>query len=339
MSLFLRGRSLSLSVGIDASASGGSGVSCRRLRVCAHAGAHLGEPRAFLFGLALALLRIRREDHGRAVRIVDEVALDQTLEVAALVGETGLDRGERLLERERRERIAVVEPSLQGPQHDGDAAGKAAGVVLAQRKFDRIEGGFDFQRIDAIFGECSQRVENERLDLVRIGGVDVLQPDRERDLPQVVVDAPTGNVLAKAGVDQRLVKWRSRGADHDLLQHADAYGSLLVLDLVQHPIDGHHRLAGVRFDLARGIGARYLLRRVEPRLQRDRPVDLDRLKLAQARIEEPQPLLGIIVAVEEQTRRGRMVVLLVKSLEPGVGQVRDILGVAAGIDAIGRLGE
>ena len=139
-----------------ASASGESGVSCMRLSVCVAsttasrsaslmAGARLGEPRLFLLRLALGLLLVRPQDQDGAVRVVDEMAADEVLEIALAAGHARLDGGERRLEGERRQRIAPMQPGAQRPQHEDDAARERAGVVLAQMKLDGVERGFERQ--------------------------------------------------------------------------------------------------------------------------------------------------------------------------------------------------
>ena len=124
--LLRRGRSASVSAGMVASASGGSGVSCMRLSarassaIAARSAAVIdararASRSALLLRLALGLLRIRPQDQRGAVAVADEMAADQVLEIAP-GGDPRLDRGERRLEGERRQRIAIVQPGLQCAQ-------------------------------------------------------------------------------------------------------------------------------------------------------------------------------------------------------------------------------
>ena len=73
-------------------------------------------------------------------------------------------------------------------------------------ELDRVDRRPCCERVDAGLGEAVQRVENERLDLRGVVGVDVLQPCREHHLAQAAVEPVTGGAAAEAGVDQRLVE-------------------------------------------------------------------------------------------------------------------------------------
>jgi len=88
----------------------------------AHHGACLRESRFLFFGLALSLVGIRPQQNRGSVRIGDEVACDQSFEIALAGSHPGLDRGQRCIEREPRQRVTAVEPVVQRAEQDRDAA-------------------------------------------------------------------------------------------------------------------------------------------------------------------------------------------------------------------------
>ena len=317
---------------------------------CGHRRPHTREPLRLLFRFPLALLAIRPQQQGDAVAIADEMAPEQVLEIAP-GGDARLDGGERCLEGERRQRIAIAHPGGQCPEHERDAARERVGVALAQAELDGVERGRDGRRIDAVSGELADRVVDQALDLVGIGGIDALEADRERRLAQNLCQAGLGQTFSQPGIDQGLVERRGRGAEQDLPQDLEAECRFGVRDLLDHPADVDHQLTGrrpERMRLAlvgpgllrpRRIGVRQPPGRAKTRLQRHGEVDVDTGELGQPVVDQPQPLLGVVVAVEEQLGVRRVVVVRVERLELLVGEIGDVLGVAARVEAVGRLGE
>jgi len=103
-------------------------------------------------------------------------------------------------------------------------------------------------------------------------------------------------------------------------------------------LDRHHglvRLVGLAGDEA----LRQTPRPCETRLQRDGRFDRQRFEGAEPAVDEPQPLVDRIIAVEEQPGIGGMVQALMERLEGGIGQIRDVPRIAAGIVAVGGIGE
>src|SRR5438874_12757152 len=89
------------------------------------------------------------EDDGGPVRIVQERPPDHTLEDRLAGGKLVLERGERGLEGQALDWIRAVQPARQGLEHHRQSARKAAGVVLAQAKLDRVQRGVDLVALDA----------------------------------------------------------------------------------------------------------------------------------------------------------------------------------------------
>ena len=128
-------------------------------------------------------------------------------------------------------------------------------------------------------------------------------------------------------INQRLAQRRSRGPDQDVLEDADAQISLGVWYLVDHPVDRRHRFP-VGLPSARNKGPRQSAWCGKALLQRHHKIDRNRVERAKPRIEQAQTLVGIVIAVEKQPSIRRMVVALMKCLEIGIGQIRDVLWIA-----------
>ena len=158
------------------------------------------EPRPLLGGLARRLAGIGVEQHGRAVRVGEQVLLDQRLEHPVALGDAGLQRSERRLEAERLQRIAAVQPGAHGAEHEGDAARERAGIVLAQLELDGIERRRDGVGVDAVPAQRLERRQDQRLDAVGIGLGDALEADGEIGLAEVLGEAAPGQPHAEAGI-------------------------------------------------------------------------------------------------------------------------------------------
>src|SRR5262249_15135353 len=104
------------------------------------------------------------------------------------------------------------------------------------------------------------------------------------------------------------------------------------------PVHRQHRLLGRLTRLLVGragrIGAVQPLWSGQPRLQRNSGIDRNPVELAETRAEQAQPLIGVVIAIKEQLCVGGVVVTLMKILELLVGQVRDVLRVAAGVETV-----
>src|SRR5215813_792428 len=77
--------------------------------------------------------------------------------------------------------------------------------------------------------------------------------------------------------------------------------------------------------------------RAETRLKRHPGIDLDPIELAKILVEQPQPLVGVVVAVEEQLGVGWVIMPRVKFLELLIGEVWNVLRIAAGVEPIGNI--
>ena len=124
---------------------------------------------------------------------------------------------ERLLEGQRSNRIALVEPGRERLEHHGQAARKTPGVLLAQAKFDGVEAGGDGLRVKTILCQLGEGSENERFDFRRVFALHTLQAGREGRLSQLLLIA-ADDFLAQAGIDQRFAERGGRGSDQDVLE-------------------------------------------------------------------------------------------------------------------------
>ena len=141
-------------------------------------------------------------------------------------------------------------------------------------------------------------------------------------------------------INQRLAQRRSWRANQDVLKDVDAEVGLGVGKLVDHPVDRRHTFP-VRFGHTsiRSEGPRQSLRCGKALLTSHHRIDHNRVECAKPRISQSQTIVGIVIAVEEQPGVGRMVVALVKRLEIGVGQIRDVPRIAPRVEAIDRFRE
>ncbi|MBV6505662.1 MAG: hypothetical protein ILNGONEN_01226 [Syntrophorhabdaceae bacterium] len=185
------------------------------------------------------------------MRIFEQVPANQIFKETFL--HTRFDRLERSFKGERLERIAVIQPTGQRAQHQRQPARKRAGVVLAQTKLNGVQRRLDGLRIDAVVRQFLERVENQRLDFFGIGDGNALQTGGKIHLAQFAFQA-AGDILAEAGIDQRFVQGRRRGADQDVRENPQRQRVLAIPGFGEQPIDIHHAffaeislLAGVVF--------------------------------------------------------------------------------------------
>jgi hypothetical protein len=154
----------------------------------------------------------------------------------------------------------------------------------------------------------------------------------------LVLHARAGEVLSQAGFDERLAQGRGVHARQQAVQDLAGQDRLGVLLAGQEPVHGQH--AQCLVVLAHGLEAQAQLPRGGERfLHAHRGVHGQGLEPVEILAQEFQPLLGVIIAVKEDPGVGRVVIGPVKIPEPLVGEVRDGPGVAARVQAVGRVRE
>ena len=148
--------------------------------------------------------------------VVQEGLFDQSFKVTRVGGQLLLDRIQRRFKCQPLQRIGVVQPGRQRVQHQRQAAREGARVVLAQTELDGIERGLHHIALNAGAGQCGERLLDQLLHLAGVVGGDPLQPRREGQLAQLIFQAAACQILAQAGVDQRLAQRRSGRAYQDV---------------------------------------------------------------------------------------------------------------------------
>ena len=108
--------------------------------------------------------------------VVEQAFPDQPLEQPAR-GDFMLQRLEIGLERQRLQRIAVMQPGPHRTEHQRDAERERPGIVLAQHEFERIDRRGGGVGIDAVDAELAQRLERQRLDLAGIPFLDAFEAE------------------------------------------------------------------------------------------------------------------------------------------------------------------
>jgi hypothetical protein len=299
-----------------------------------------GEPLAVLRdpGLLRVLLRlghllVRVELDRDLVLVLDQELLDEGRE-DVLLRHPLLELRERLLEAQRHHRVALVEPRAERAEHEREPAREPPGVVLPHRELDRVHAGVDRGLGEPLRSDLRDGVLDELLHLGDVLLGDALEADRERGLPELVLEAPPDDGLAQPGLLERHPERRRGRAHEEVIEEPDRERRLLVeRPVVEEPVDLHERLL-LLVALARDVRRDHALGLVEERLRHDRGVHLAALELGEERVEDLQALLDVVVAVEPHARVARMVKLSVELLELLEAQIRDHRRVAAGIDAV-----
>ena len=181
------------------------------------------------------------------MRVVEEPLSDEALEVDAAAEGFLLDRLERGAEAEGVDGVLVVEPFVQGFEHDGEASRESAGVLLPQGELHGVDGGFDRVGRDSLVGELGELREDQGFDLGDLVGVDAFQADGPGAHAQRILKAEAGEILAQAGIDQGFAKRRGWRAREDVGKYGEAEAGLLVAVRGEGPVDGGPCLRFVAF--------------------------------------------------------------------------------------------
>ena len=300
------------------------------------------EPVGLGLGLGPGQLLVGLQEHGGAVRVVQEKPGQQFLEDLVAVFQPRLDVGQRFLEGQQGQGIAlvfavIVEPGGQGLEHERQAARIGAGVVLAQGELHGVDGRLDVAGVDAVLYQFLDGVEDDRLHLDGVGRVHALESHGEEHLAHVGFQAHARQVVAQAGVGQGFLQRRTGQADKDVLQDVQGQVQVGVRGLGQQPVDREHAFGQPvrgRVALAHGLGLG------ETRLERHAGLGhVDGLVLREDSVQNLQALFRLVVAVEEGVGVGRVVVVAVEGHELVEGQVRDDRRIAARVQAVGGLRE
>ena len=274
--------------------------------------------------------------------VIEQVVTDE----AAQIGRVGRQRlpecRQRRFEGQRGQRVAVVEPGVERPQQQRQTARGAAGVVLAPAELDGVQRRGDHGRVEAVAGQVGQRAQDERLDTADVGHGHALQPGREGRLPRARGKAAQ-HVLAQPAVDERLAQRRGGRVQQSVGENAEGHDQRRVAVFGQQPVDLDKgaRRGPVAVGCCRpgAVGEARRPRRVKGGLDGDGAVHRGAVERSQVGVHPPQPLRWVVIAIEEETRVGGVVVALVEGAELLIGQVGDDRRVAAAVHAIGVVGE
>ena len=297
---------------------------------------HGGQAGGFALLAGLGQTGVGQQHHGGAVFVVEEVIADGVLEDLLPGGQTGLDVGQRTFPGQRGQRIAVIEPGGQGLDHGREPAREAAGIVFAVGEFHAVDGGLHGGGIDAVLGKGGEGLEDEHLGVLHLARIHALETGGVVHLAQVGLQAAAGGVLAQAGADEGLAQGRARQAFEDVFQHLHEQGLMHVAAFAQQPVD---REQGRFLAVGGGVGHFHLPGRVAAGLQGHDGIHRAGGVALQGLGHDRQALFFRVIAPEEETRVGGMIVAAVEIAEGLVGQVRDGFRVAAGVQAVEHVRE
>ena len=140
---------------------------------------------------------------------------------------------------QRSQRVTIVKPAGEGSQHDDQPAWIAAGIVLPQREFHRIEGGGHGLGIQAVPGQIAQGIHDQRFDLTDPGRFHAAQARGKIWLPRMLLVSGPGQVIAQSRLHQRLAQRRGCRADQNVLKHLKRQGGFSIGGLPQNPVNGN----------------------------------------------------------------------------------------------------
>ena len=288
--------------------------------------------------LPLGELGVRLEQQPDAVRIFEEVARHQALEPAAAL-EPAPDVRQVGVELQHAQRVAAVDPGAADPEQQPEAVRVGGVGDLAPVELQLVDGGLGQVPVDPVRRQALECPEHDPLDRLRRLGGHVLEPGREVRVAVLgVVPAAVRQRRAQARVDQRLAQRGGGVAEQDLLQQREAQHRTRVADVAREP--GDARLVPPRGVLgaperewepgaARGRPAR-LRGHVGRRVDRREPVQDGAGDDLQVRVQGQVP-------VAEEVGVARVVVPAVELAQLRVGEVRDLAGIAAGVEGVGRV--
>ena len=295
-----------------------------------HARTHLGE--ACHLGTGAGALLGGDHLHAAGVRVSAHRAVEQALEVA--VGKPGAHVGHGVLVAQvARGRAVVVEPAAHGL--DGEAhAVRVAPVALAQ-----VELGLGKRRLEVVLPQAlgherGARGLHEVAEVLGHARLGALELEDEHRLEQAVVEE-AGDVAAQAALEHHALEWRLVGAHEGVDEDVGRQHALALRGRGEHVGHAHAGVVGRR-------GHGHL-----QKLGRDGLVQGQRVGFAgaalgraqEALVEKRQLFLDVEVAVERGVGVLELVVARVRVEELLVGELGDVVGVAARDPAVRRIGE
>ena len=287
-----------------------------------------------LLGFAARGTEGRRRQHRQLgmVRIVQHGRAEQLLEPARL--QLRAQRGVAARVAEGVRGIAAVEPQVVGVGEEREAARRAAVVLLAVMELGAVDQRREAGVVEALGDDARERLAHGTADRLDVLPLHVLDDERNAHL-RLAAD-PEMHVLAEALLEQRLLQRRVVVAREGVRDHVHRHVLLARVEAGEDPGVGHQDLA-----LGLLVGADLVLDRLRRRdglLNHDRGVHLGARIGREEAVQLRQHGRQVDLAVQEDPRVRGMVEAVVEGLVLFEGQLGNRLRVAAGDEAVARVG-
>ena len=283
-------------------------------------------------------LRRKREKDG-VVGLEDDL-LDEVLVI------TGADSLLQLSEIVEHVHISergffIVQPGLKHIRRDVKTARIAAVIRLAEMEFADVQSGENGFLVEALFDLLFQGVPNDFPETVEIFFVCVLRDDGEAVFDHMGVVAAV-HILADTGFEQRLLERRAvvvqknggKNAPRTAVEHVKVRSAEYGIGEKRFSV--HGIVFPDRIRLRHAAWSRF----AEARLRRDLGGRGDRVKRGEIVLVHPfEPLVHIAVPVKEDIGVRGMIMRAVEFEIILVAQLGDDFRIAAGIDAVGGVGQ
>ncbi len=202
-----------------------------------------------------------------------------------------------------------------------------------------MQNSFHQSWVKAVGDDRRQRVVNQLLDFFDIGASCVTEAGAEHQLFQIRLQAGGGrHILAQSGVDKRHAQGAGRAAHQQArknLQHQRCFNIQVLSKKPRHRNDG---FTVGRFGFIHRVCGRDAAGFCRTRLACDCRIYIDTVEAFEHFLQKIQVLACGDVAIDEKARVGWRVVPAMKVNELFVGERRDHLRVAAGIQRVNSVG-
>lgn len=236
------------------------------------------------------------------------------------------------------EGIAAVDPDVEGLEHGDEAFGGAAGVLFAEVEFGAVEGAFDEVGPESVAGNGFEAFEEEVDDGVLAAGFDPAEAVGGGGLEEVGVDGAAEEVLAEAAFEEGDAEGAGGIAGEEVVDHVGEQEFVEVeAGAGKEPVHGGEHALVVVF--AGGVGSFEAAGLGPGGLEGDGGRNGSGPGAGEKRVEFVEALEGIVVAVEVDKGVGGVIVIAVKLLKGLEGEVGDVRGGAAVVEAVEAVGE
>ena len=271
------------------------------------------------------------------MRVLQQVFVHQLLEIALLhfgtqlrVGLVGLDVDERL--------TVIVHPAAHGLQAVHEPLGEASEIRLAVPELIVVDGRQKGLLVESLLHDFRQRLPDSGLELFLSGkGCPLGHHAEIRLLQVIVIDAE--HILAYALVDQRFLQRRPGHGAEGEIQNLERHVQLPVQRVAHGLAPCQIRVLVHILSLADWEFPDPAHRLGKGRLGPYLGVHGQRVKGRQIVLVDELQLLGHVhIAVEVDIAVRRMIIGPVEIQELLIGQLRNGLGISAGLKGIGGMG-